>query len=114
MKLSQAIRRGCRQTHQIKAQFTDGEGGACAFGAAMIGVNSDSPHSVRFEQEWPILDNPVRHPITLEKTVVYDVIVSLNDKYDWTREAIADWVESVELGTMTMQPIVEEKEVCLI
>ena len=36
------------------------------------------------------------HPITFQKEDMYSVITSLNDHYRWTREQIADWLDTLE------------------
>lgn len=39
----------------------------------------------------------VRHPVTYFPENLHDVIMELNDDYKWTREQIADWLESLDL-----------------
>lgn len=34
------------------------------------------------------------HPVTKKEGTLHTIIISLNDSYGWTREAIADWIES--------------------
>lgn len=35
----------------------------------------------------------VKHPVTGKSGQLYNVIMSLNDQYKWTREKVADWIE---------------------
>ena len=37
----------------------------------------------------------VNHPVTGTETTLRQVVISLNDTYHWTREEIADWLESI-------------------
>lgn len=39
----------------------------------------------------------VMHPKTNEKEELIYVIISLNDKYHWSRQDIADWLDSLDL-----------------
>lgn len=109
MKLSAAIRIGSMTTKQITHEMTDGGNGRCALGAAMDACGKDIPgntYSPVWLREFPILANKVIHPVTGRSrsdfgtpwTVMY-VVAILNDLYGWSREQIADWVESIEAGT---------------
>ena len=45
------------------------------------------------------LDKVVKHPVLDEKGALYDCIIDLNDSHGWTREQIADWIESLDFTT---------------
>lgn len=46
----------------------------------------------------------VKHPISGEMGLLFNVIVSLNDTHHWKREAIADWIENtVETKDITFK-----------
>lgn len=36
-----------------------------------------------------------RHPVSGREAFLYDIIVSLNDEAQWTREQIADWLDTL-------------------
>lgn len=53
---------------------------------------------------WQAIDLPgvneaVKHPITGDTHSLWSVIISLNDGHHWTRERIADWVETLDIDT---------------
>jgi hypothetical protein len=107
MKLSEAIRLGAMLKPQaFDALFTGGA--TCAVGAALdaIGVElldeavckNFPPDSLWDEAElrFPLLAVVAVHPVDLRHMEVGMLITDLNDFHLWSREQIADWVESVE------------------
>lgn len=42
-------------------------------------------------------DAMVKHPINGSMKTLFSIIIDLNDKYKWTREAIADWLDSLDV-----------------
>jgi hypothetical protein len=46
---------------------------------------------------FPAVKAKVIHPETQHKQPLCDVIVSLNDSYQWTREKIADWLDTLSI-----------------
>lgn len=102
MKLSEAIRLGA----MLKPQGTNGllkNGHSCALGAALdalglldkYGIGGYLPREVA--NRWPVLEMVTMNPVTDGVHLsVGDTIVDLNDDYNWTREHIADWVETQE------------------
>jgi hypothetical protein len=72
----------------------------CALGAALEAVRA-RPGYDPADELWPALAKleqlqcPVCHCTGLD---VFVAVVHLNDGHHWTRERIADWVESVESG----------------
>lgn len=133
MKLSEAIRLGAMLRPQgrgaffIIARSNDGESSSCALGAAFeakLGLDTAmetvelweaysriSPKD--FFKIFPIMEESVAHPVHKDSTAqtVFTTVVSLNDCWGWTREQIADWVESVEKEHEQNQPVeVEQAE----
>lgn len=45
----------------------------------------------------PGVDSWVKHPFRDEYAILYYVIQSLNDSHKWSREQIADWLESLDI-----------------
>lgn len=100
MKLSDAIRLGS----MLKPQGFDGRNKArsCALRAAgdAVGISdyldSGALNYAALARRWPILRCPVQHPLAAFADDVMSSIYHLNDKRRWTREQIADWVETLE------------------
>lgn len=112
MKLSEAIRLGSTLAPQAFGNFKHG-GGTCALGAAWeavcgdIGVGildlpSDWSWTGRTSVECPACDAP--------SGSVTRVITHLNDDHRWTREAIADWVKTLEDRMETAAQVKEEEQ----
>lgn len=102
-KLAQAMRVGAQMHPQIsetKVKWKDGVVvGTCALGAAYVGHHGHTlTLSVIYDHE--IVKeiggaNPrVQHPLTRRQSSLASVITDLNDE-GWTREAIADWLETL-------------------
>jgi hypothetical protein len=47
--------------------------------------------------ELPGLDERVKNPVTKQQGLLRHVIIELNDRHKWTREAIADWLDSLDI-----------------
>jgi hypothetical protein len=104
MKLSEAIRLGAMLKPQGRAMHS--LFGTCALGAAAdslgilpaVGSNNGEFGTAHMEllKRWPILESFEFDPLTGRFEMVRDVVMSLNDKADWTREQIADWVATIE------------------
>ena len=106
MKLSTAIRIGSMTTKQIKGAVNDGGNGRCAIGAA-IDATGNEPGCTAWHSQittfFPLAGLEVKMPphecslcTECRYVPVFHVLYHLNDTANWTREAIADWVESVE------------------
>jgi hypothetical protein len=108
MKLSEAIREGAKMGPKIVGALFDNEGGHCALGGAyLVTVGHRMGNSSVSERMWPKLWRrleavyPCRiggdHTHTfLPGESLGHAIISLNNNCDWSREAIAEWVETVE------------------
>lgn len=108
MKLSEAIRLGAMMKPQgFEVLIADGR--SCAIGAAAdaIGANvDDSSGSMsavppKLRTAFPLLSVCADSPCPSKdcgviRCGVSSVIIHLNDTHRWTREEIADWVESRE------------------
>lgn len=97
MRLSEAIRLGSMLRPQTRGSY-GADGGSCAIGAAAeaAGMN-EYPLFHELEARWPVLTEFVACPVTADTSGdVGTVILWLNDSHGWTREAIADWVETLE------------------
>lgn len=118
MKLSEAIREGSKTTRPLRGSMYAScprseadidrypDGGllathACALGAAThharrLGVLIDASTLKTF----PIIDAQVSYPCACATvsswTALGPLIVHLNDTHTWPREAIAEWVETIE------------------
>ena len=121
MRLSDAIREGCKTTTQEHGSYIErNDAGepvrACALGAAMIGVGDNDYTNAMFELEvfWPELDTgnrAMRHPCPAPFCPVagnlFLVITHLNDTHCWTREDIADFIDTLSID-LTPAPVVRE------
>ena len=105
MRLSDAIREGIKKRkYQVFGSFRDNKGGTCAIGAA-----NDAGWSWG-RQEYPPgfyacpsckLDTHttlcfVKGTTENQGIYSYEMVQHLNDDHRWTREAIADWLDTLE------------------
>lgn len=95
MKLSEAIRAGAKLGPQVQDQLFGDDGGSCALGAAIMGAGLARSRLV-LEEYWSILDEVETNPSSKKQGFVRDIITILNDCCYWSREAIAEWVETIE------------------
>ena len=103
MKLSEAIRLGSMLKPQVRDEMF-AENGTCALGAAYeaIGLSGNNFHYQVSVPGWmqALIELPA--PVCpqclheREGRILGDVVIHLNDDHYWTREQIADWVETVE------------------
>ncbi len=100
MKLSEAMRIGAKirpQAYNVFFDRIDGEFCSCAFGAVLeaeIGfLDQCELLSIRLEQIHNIHEYII-DPILNIQSSIYRVVTFLNDTEKWTREAIADYLES--------------------
>lgn len=111
MKLSEAIREGCKQSCPAEGEYIICENDkvcACALGAAVITIKDEikviswlslnrdpiEPYNILkqyFGED--LLITLVIHPIRQYRELLGKVIADLNDNHKWTREQIADWLE---------------------
>lgn len=101
MRLSEAIRLGAMNKPQVFGALIR-DGGTCALGAAydavglLIGENADVP--CLGAEMFPLLNTASDCPdcYFVRNEFTGFVITHLNDLHQWTRERIADWVETLE------------------
>lgn len=107
MKLSEAIRLGAMLRPQGFDDYWDGDG-SCAIGAACEanGITAASRHTgtiADFEKPYDSIFKQVCPACGVKPDSSHEsaagfinTVVHLNDKHRWTREAIADWVATIE------------------
>lgn len=104
MRLSEAIRLGAMLKPQaygppsglVLLKF---EPRICALAAASLAVGNESLNVFLDGIRWPVLCRPVQCPVCGGVGVLWPlslIVVELNDQHRWTRERIADWVETLE------------------
>lgn len=98
MRLSEAIRLGSMLGPQAFHQYETDDGATCALGAASVAVGNGAAYLGFFLEHEKLLGGKATCPACRVDSLVVSVIVHLNDEHRWTREAIADWVETVEAG----------------
>lgn len=96
LKLSEAIRAGAESGPQLFGCTSDGKGGSCALGAALIALGHDDKTYNRVFDYFDLASQNSVNPATGEPRIVLTVIRELNDTHRWTREQIADWVATIE------------------
>ena len=121
--INEAIREGCKNTVQIFNRLKDDHGGCCVIGALYRGLlrpnGLDNPWD--HHKEWGFLCQATNAPCGCTygnigngfqgpiRTII-DVMVHLNNAHQWTREAIAEWVDPrpdlhVRLPGLTTQEV---------
>jgi hypothetical protein len=111
-KLSQAIRLGAKLRPKMQGMLCgengDGVMASCAIGAAWEAVNvAKNPNFVLEPMATYVAAERMRDEFGLALNVMKDsplggfgpvtlgtIIIQLNDSAEWTREQIADWLES--------------------
>src|SRR5262245_38820101 len=116
MKLSEAMRLGTMLRPQTVVNLLT-EQGSCALGAAgeaaglfRVGDEWKEFGYTSLSETWPILYTrspgcPVCRQSHGDRTLG-ETITSLNDIHEWTREMIADWVETIERRHEQVAPAV--------
>lgn len=109
MKLSEAMRKGSKMTHQTFGEWTDGPGG-CALMLAALGAGIKSKDSLVLGVSHGAVTVPGElmrlYPFMMERTEkpcpcqqklgssVWETILHLNDIHEWKAERIAGWIET--------------------
>ena len=95
MRLSEAIRLGAMLGPQAFGATFENEK-SCALGSALRAISiTDRPWTATADV-WPFVYTRAQHPVLGDTYLVITIIRELNDLHRWTREAIADWVATVE------------------
>lgn len=110
MRLSEAIRLGAMMKPQAFGDLWKG-GGSCALGAAYDALGwRDRVCCI----DGPLMDfygRVISCPACGTRSGVTGIMTHLNDNHHWTREAIADWVATVEPPSVdAVDPVVAERE----
>jgi hypothetical protein len=102
MRLSEAIRLGAMMTSAARWTFFE-NGGACALGGALraVGVTPDESMTGEFNdrslvERWRWAASDVRCPACENHGFVWFTIMHLNDDHEWPRDAIGQWVATIE------------------
>lgn len=109
MKLSEGMRLGSMLKPQAVNDFVT-EVGTCAISSAMdaCGRLDVMRNCLRVPAEcykrFPILGTNATCPVSGRLMAVATLILCLNDVHLWTREQIADWVETIERAQESTQP----------
>ena len=93
--IAEAMRRGCLlRPRKIKGKWKTGTTGACALGAVSdgAGFRDNDMHWPELLKIFPELQGSMRHPLNGFKDKVSNVILSVSDETDCSREQIADWL----------------------
>ena len=119
------IREGSKVTKKAFCIFESHVGETCAIGAAMYAITGahlnaeavidDAGYII---EEYKLHTTIVKSPISKFGLLIkdkpfslYKIIVTLNDYEGWTREQIADWVESLETSKEVTELDKNSKEV---
>lgn len=92
--------------------FHDGK--SCALGAIAEAIGfpyrEETSHWDELVARFPILARRVKNPVTHRTDAMITVVFHLNDGDRWTREHIADWVETVEREFARTYAVSESRE----
>lgn len=73
----------------------------------LLEKNSDDPSYLA--KLLPGIDRVVKNPVSGDEDTLYSIIIELNDSHKWTRDAIADWIETLDdVPTFSTGPVGEE------
>lgn len=98
MLLSEAMRKGAAMKPQAYSS-QNGVTATCALQAACDGVGLPTSRWNNLDSDtspWPWLNSSGSHHFGGHKRRYIELIWELNDTQKWTREAIADWVATIE------------------
>ena len=102
LRLSEAIRLGAMMKPQATGGILGRNGGTCALGAAMDAVGEPlTGYWGVVADRWSVARQYVTYPGAEPAYKAHPLLVLsccwiLNDAEKWTREDIADWVETIE------------------
>ena len=118
MRLSEAIRLGAMSRPQaFGIFFSKDTGGTCALGAALEaigGLDEDDPlsvkHNLLLRRRFPVLLQPLSCPACGGDIGGDEMsLAHLNDTHKWSRERIADWLETVEGAARDSSGVAQEQ-----
>ena len=105
-----AVREGATRRPQARYAHLSGlNGGTDAIGAAADAVGElhrllETKDYGPLQRRWPVLTRHVKHPLRKEVAPVQSIVHNLNDQYGWTREAIAAFVDGVDVALVSTTP----------
>lgn len=124
MRLSEAMRLGAMMGRQLFNHLVDGMD-SCAIGAVVLTIGVElsrlKTHQIwdadALRRRWPFLDAIVQQPCACAREPrprafgrnecdLWPTIVHLNNEHRWSRECIADWIESLE---PTLDPSIHQE-----
>jgi hypothetical protein len=94
-KMAEAMRKGCLlRPRKLRGEFKTGAKGACAVGAIAegAGFTGMSIEWDKIVRKFPELHELIMHPLRGCVMAASNVIVSVNDETNYSREQIADWL----------------------
>ncbi len=99
LRLSSAIRAGCKDSHQVFEVIFDGEDGRDVVAAAMVGAGFPKLRFIHdFREKYhDELRRKVKCPDCIQSGPVEDMLTHMNDTHKLSRELIADFLESRDL-----------------
>ena len=111
MKLWEAILKGCEGTYQVFNMPYDGLGGSCALGAAKDGGYRIGQKFILMKMCCPACgyESEAQTKGGNYPAEIRTAIVCLNNNHKWTREAIAEWVKTIEENAILVTRQVDEK-----
>jgi hypothetical protein len=113
LKLSEAMRLGAMLSQQ---SYDIAGPGRCAFQAAADAVGEKS-YGAAVRKHWPWVDANQLHPCPhcgVRGYVAPIISIHLNDEHHWTRERIADWVQTIEdAQVVSVRPDADQADVSL-
>lgn len=112
MKLSEAIRMGSQWADCHGPVAPTGSGSCCAIGGVIKAIGKEGEiltndgecfSSIGLARFFPMLRGYVNYPESIGEDdedgkgdALWGVIVTLFEKYGWSKKAIAEWVETIE------------------
>jgi hypothetical protein len=92
-KIAEAMRRGCvLRPEKVKWTWKSGSKGACAVGAIAEGAGFKGMPWEKIWKMFPELRGFTRHPFSDRTMEVWQVISSVSEETNYSREQIADWL----------------------
>lgn len=109
MKLSEAIRLGAMTSpRQCFGKLADGFGGLCAMGCALAAIGREMNEWIELPFMWRWLGSIDDCPVCGTRYKGHrttNIVAHLNDDHQWSREQIADYIETLESAE---QPALKE------
>jgi len=99
-----AVRVGAAKRPQARYAHLSGlNGGTDAIGAAADAVGElerllKTKDYGPLQKRWPVLARRVKHPLRKEVALVQSIVHNLNDHHGWTREAVAAFVDGIDVA----------------